>query len=84
MAIAKPTIHLNGTSRESLLESYMAAGDAITVAIQQLIQAAPNGRDYYPQGDGALREAMRQHEERIASLRKVMEELQEIAEAIAA
>jgi hypothetical protein len=46
----KPTIHLNGTSADSLLRDDEAAHDAVTQAISALAQVAPHGRDYYVQG----------------------------------
>lgn len=78
----KPTIHLNGTSREALLEGYVTAISAVNDAMAKLAAAAPNGRDYYPQGTGALTEAQQEHEARAAKLRSVAAELQEIAEAL--
>ena len=82
-ALAKPTIHRNGTSREALIEAYVNAGECVRAAMEALAHASPNGRDYYPQGDGAIKTAMRQHSERLAKLRTVYNDLQEIAEAIA-
>jgi hypothetical protein len=52
--LAVPTIHLNGTSRESLMEDLLGAYHALTEAIAALGRACPNGRDYYPQGNDAL------------------------------
>lgn len=48
-----------------------------------LANAAPNGRDYYPQGPGALKQAQEEHQNRMARLRSVYAELQQLAEAIA-
>ena len=47
-----------------------------------LAQASPNGRDYYVQGPDATSAAIRQHNLRMNALRNVMQELQEIAEAV--
>lgn len=46
-----PTIHLNGTSAESLYEEYHALRLAVRVAIKALENATCNARDFYPQED---------------------------------
>ena len=79
-----PTIHLNGTSRERLIEQYTAAADAINDAYHALMAAAPNGRDYYPQGPQAMEAATREHIDRLSRLDAIHFELVELAEAIAA
>ena len=82
-----PTIHLNGTSVRSLLDDNSRAHTALTEAIQYLAQTAPNGRDYYPQGDidgtPALYIAQDQHSERMAKLLQVKRELEQIADYLA-
>lgn len=75
----KPTLHLNGTSRNALAEGYQAALDALNAAVSALEATAPNGRDYYPQGDGALTEASREHLDRITALNKVRAEIYELS-----
>lgn len=74
----KPTIHLNGTSRERLAEAYAAAVVALRAAIRATEDTAPNGRDYYPQGDGAQMTAIREHTDRMQRIRSVLEELTEL------
>lgn len=74
-----PTIHLNGTSREALLEAVCTAGQAVDEAMTALCKAAPHGRDYYPQGAGALAEAEATHREWLAKLREVYDELMALA-----
>jgi hypothetical protein len=71
----KPTIHLNGTSRDSLFDSYCNAASALRNALAALEDAAPNARDYYPQGEGAFIAAAREHEDRTASLRYVLAQI---------
>lgn len=78
MTLIKPTIHLNGTSREQLLEGYCDAIDALHAAGRKLAAAYPNGRDYYVQGPVATTRAMSQHEARMAKLKSVIAELEEI------
>jgi len=80
--LAMPTIHLNGSSPNRLLEELMEAHHALAVARDMLAGAAPNARDYYPQGDDAFRRARTEHNARIAALVEVIGEIAEIAEAI--
>lgn len=77
-----PTIHLNGTSRETLLAQATNATEALTDAIEAMRAMAPNGRDYYPQGDNAIRAAIQEHSARIVKLNEVHAEVMAIAEAI--
>ena len=53
-----PTIHLNGTSRQSLLDAATEARSAVDEAEIKLREVWPNGRDYYPQGQDAIRHAI--------------------------
>ena len=73
-----PTIHLNGTSKKVLLEQVSTAHNCLRDAMERLVLAAPNGRDYYPQGDGAIIQAMREHEGRMSRLAEVLDELEEM------
>lgn len=79
----KPTIHLNGTSANALLDQYTTAGDAVRLALEALGNAAPNGRDYYPQGPAAFEQARKEHDARTAKLREVLVDLGELAEHVA-
>jgi hypothetical protein len=79
----KPTIHLNGTSAEVLLDQLVAAGKSLQQTIECLCDAAPNARDYYPQGQSAFGEAQREHQAREQKLREVLVELQALAEHVA-
>jgi hypothetical protein len=80
--LAIPTIHLNGTSKDALLEGYCNAIDALHEAGRNVAAAYPNLRDYYVQGPDAGRIAVEQHEARMTKLREVIRELETIAEAI--
>lgn len=73
-----PTIHLGGTPRARLIESWCEARNAVESALQLLIQAAPNGRDY-PQGPDAYDRARAEHDARITALRQVSEDLLTLA-----
>jgi hypothetical protein len=83
ITVMAPTVHVNGTAYEVLLEQNLKTASAVGKAIESLGQAAPNGRDYYPQGAAAIRAAMEQHVQRVRRLQSVYDELERIAELIA-
>jgi hypothetical protein len=77
-----PTVHLNGTSREELMNQLLEAIRAIDNARNALARARPHDRDYYPQGDRAIGEALLEHTARMRSLCQVAEQLEWIAMAV--
>ncbi len=77
-----PTIHLNGTGKERLLNAYETALASLEQAYNDLKQAAPNGRDYYVQGNTALDEATIEHMRRLRSVDEAMRDIGEIVEGI--
>jgi hypothetical protein len=81
--VMAPTVHVNGTAREVLLEQNRNAASAVRKAIEALGQAAPNSCDYYPQGPAAIRAVVEQHVQRVRRLQSVYDELERIAELIA-
>lgn len=65
-------------SYPSAKRQYQAACCALDAALEAVQAAAPNGRDYYPQGDGALQQAQHEHHTRVvvlATMRRAYEEL---------
>ncbi len=70
-----PTIHLNGSSKESLVKDLKNAHTAIRNAIDALRETAPHGRDYYLQGDKAFEKARNEHCERVVKLEAVKKEI---------
>jgi hypothetical protein len=78
-----PTIHMNGTSAQALLEGYCDAISAIQSALEALANTAPNGRDYYPQGPDACAQADAEHGARKQALMTVLNDLQVLAEHVA-
>lgn len=78
-----PTIHLNGTSKETLQEQYSKANEAIYAAIRALEGATPHARDYYVQNDQATAEALKEHRARVEKLLEVRKEINTILEHIA-
>ena len=77
-----PTVHLNGSSGEVLLDQYTTAAESVRQAIDKICDAGPNARDYYVQGPDAARAAQREHEARLAALKRMRDELAAIAEGI--
>jgi hypothetical protein len=78
----KPTVHMNGTSAEDLLEQYRNARSAVLDAIVAVGQTQINGRDTYPQGVEAVHRATAEHCERIKALQKIADEMIELAEHV--
>lgn len=70
-----PTIHLNGTSAESLIEAYTAAYDALEVAYEAMKSTYPNNRDFYVQGGHAIEAAIREHRSRLQKIDDLKAEL---------
>jgi len=73
-----PTVHMNGDTKATLVSDNVAAHNAIDNAIDIVAKAAPNGRNFYPQGDGAINEAIAQHFKRIEGLKAVRQEFETI------
>jgi len=74
----KPTIHLNGTSGETLTEGYLDAMDAISNAMRKLGAIAPHARDYYVQGDDAFHKVWTENAARVTMLQHVRTEIGEL------
>ena len=77
-----PTIHMNGTSWNSLLDEIKDATHALSVALEKLAAMRPNARDYYPQGPEAFASAQQEHQCRLDSVGAVRQELNTLAESI--
>lgn len=78
-----PTIHLNGTSHSELAAQFDRVSHALCEAVNALVDASPNGRDYYPQGPTAMKEAVAEHDLRVKTLQNLRQEIEAIQEAIA-
>jgi hypothetical protein len=70
-----PTIHINGTSRDALIDAAIDARAAVREAKEALRGVAPNGRDYYPQGADAIRQASEGWQNMHRALESVEDEL---------
>jgi len=77
-----PTLHLNGTGRADLLNQQRNAMQALRLALTAMQNAAPHGRDYYPQGPDALAKAQAEHAMRLALVEKVLGDLEILAASI--
>ena len=75
MSTPLPVIHLNGTSRETLVAEYQSALDAVREARAALAKVTVNGRDYYPIGEWAIDAAIEEHQRHQRALHDVAEHL---------
>lgn len=82
ITIARPTVHLNGTSRDELKRQYLDAYRAVDAAIDAVQRACPNGRDYYVQPVGAFQTAQGEHQRRLERLEGVKRELSLIVDGL--
>lgn len=73
-----PVIHLNGTSKDALLDAYGIAVDALNTAYRAIKETAPHGRDYYPMGPHAMKVATEEHMERLRKVDAVRIEIEEM------
>jgi len=78
MSIPTPTVHLNGTSGQDLLDQYADAISAVQNAMAKI--PAPHGRDYF--SEFALTRARLKAQAWVDYLRFVEEELEEVAQSI--
>lgn len=64
-----PSIHLNGTGATTLWREYHAAYKTIDTAVDALVEATCNERDFYPQGPTAFEKARKERDEALTKLR---------------
>ena len=74
-----PTVHLNGTSRDSLVQQRLDIVQALFEVEKVIGQAWPHGRDYYPQGPDALSAAQQVWKERVTIVADLRDEINEEA-----
>jgi hypothetical protein len=77
-----PTVHLNGTSKNTLVENLLAAFKAGEVFQDALVEARPNARDYYVAGPEAFPKAVAEHNARLVKVAEMLRDLQAIALAV--
>ena len=73
-----PLIHLNGTSRNELIDQACKAGQAVRLAYDACSNAAPNARDYYLR-EGSFGLAQAAHVARMSALDGLMDFYQKLA-----
>lgn len=73
-----PTVNIGGTSRETLLQGYVFALEALRRAEAALMEIAPHARDY-PANAPAWLEATKQHNRRLQSVTSTLGEISQIA-----
>jgi len=72
-----PTIHLNGTSRETLSREYQNAWRAARKAREVLVESTCHARDYYVHPhDSAFSEARQDRDNQLQKLDEVIEYLE--------
>lgn len=78
-ALIAPTLNLNGTSAEALMQDYSIVMAALREAEELLRRTRPHGRDFQTAPPGAEAIAKRQHEARITAVARCYSEIEEIA-----
>ena len=78
-----PLIHLNGTSKQELLDGACECGRLLREALQTMARHNPNARDFYPLGPGFYERARAEHEERCRLVESVAQSFMDLAEGIA-
>lgn len=64
-----PSVHLNGTGRDTLSKEYLAAYEAARKAFDALADCTCNARDYYVQSEDAYSEARKERDRQLDALR---------------
>ena len=77
-----PTVHLNGTSRDDLVEQRLAIVDALRLVANAIADGWPDARDYYPQGQDAILAARELWRGRLDTLDFMRQEIEDEARAI--
>jgi hypothetical protein len=75
----RPTLNINGTSADDLIEPRRDAYDALQAAIKALQQVTPNGRDYPGDNDQCVADRQT-HYTRLAAITAIATEI--VAEAV--
>jgi len=80
MTLTLPTIHLNGSHPNDLLEAQLAGMQACRALLDALPN--PNPRDYYPQGEGVFAAAVAQYDAQVVAVHEILAQLEAVAEYI--
>lgn len=68
-----PTVHLNGTGRDTLIQEYREAYRKLIAFRDAFAATTCNGRDFYPQGPDAYTQARRQRDRELERIHDLME-----------
>lgn len=77
-----PTVHMNGDTRQSLIDQNMAVYYAADKLLTALDGASPNGRNFYTQGPKAFSDAQTEHTARWVAVNKIRHEMETIIIAL--
>lgn len=77
-----PTVHMNGTGKQALMDETRDAYKAIMDAKEKLLQMTVHGRDYYVQSPDAYSVARAEHHARVQKLSDLEDELIDYYRAI--
>ena len=80
--VGVPTVHLNGTSADSLVNQRLEVVESLRDTLNAIGQAWPHGRDYYVQGPNALEEAQDLWQGRVEVLKTMVADITQEALAI--
>lgn len=78
--LVAPVSNLHGTPSAELSSAMLGARSSVRRLLATVIAAAPNGRDYYPQGDNALRLAIKEFESGCDALSAIADDIFRLAE----
>jgi len=76
MSVIAPIVHLNGTSRQMLMDELEEAYYALGNAYDKVKASGPNGRDYYLMA-GLFEKAVKQHTDRLEAIEGVRRSIAE-------
>lgn len=77
-----PTIHMNGSSAERLLEGYQEILEKAAELMSAMGEAPLNARDYYPQGPAAWGEADDEFRSYVVAVRTLIKHFNEVVNGI--
>ena len=74
-----PIVNNNGSSKDNLLEDYLAIKAALDEALHIMARGTPNGRDYQTVDPGIASAAREAHSERMKIIKDMRDEFYAIA-----
>lgn len=83
MILTLPSIHMNGTSGQELLNQCLDVMRALEAAKKAIQNAVPNARDYYVQGPMAYHAARNEHIARLTAIQGITDQYNTIASHVA-